>query len=157
VAVTLLVVKQFLPANPRNPDDLKAIATLEGQLLLTQGQLADARKTIEGMKFAELTGPAQPAAVGHVFLDASMKNWYFFTCGMKPAPDGKTYVLWLISDGQKIPAGAFDVSGSGTATLLGNIPPLRPGAAVTLAVTDEPSNGAHQVPTGSLQIKGELE
>jgi anti-sigma-K factor RskA len=157
VAVTLLVVRQFWPVNVRSPEDQRTIADLQGQLHLVEDQLSEVQQPLKGMKFAELTGTAQPAAVGHVFLDTAMKNWYFFTCGMRPAPDGKTYELWLIHDGQKIPAGTFDVSGNGTATLLGSIPPLPGGASVTLAVTDEPSNGPHQVPTGKLQIKGEVE
>jgi anti-sigma-K factor RskA len=157
VAVTLLVVKQFWPASGRSPEDQNTIAQLQGQLHLLEAQLAEGPQSLKGMKFAELTGSAQPAAVGHVFLDTSMKNWYFFTCGMKAAPNGKTYELWLIHDGQKIPAGTFDVNQNGTATLLGNIPPLPGGATVTLAVTDEPANGPHQVPTGHLQIKGDIE
>lgn len=157
VAVTLLVVRQFWPVNVHSPDDQKTIADLQGQLGSAEVQVAEVQKSLQGMKFAELRGSAQPAAVGHVFLDTAMKNWYFFTCGMKPAPDGKTYELWLIHDNQKIPAGTFDVSENGTATLLGSIPPLPGGATVTLAVTDEPSHGPHQVPTGHLQIKGDIE
>jgi anti-sigma-K factor RskA len=157
VAVTLLIVKQFWPVNVRSPEDQKTIADLQGQLHLVEDQLAQVPQSLREMKCAELTGAAQPAAIGHVFLDPDMKNWYFFTCGMKPAPDGKTYELWLIHDNQKIPAGTFDVGQNGTATLLGAIPPLPGGAAVTLAVTDEPANGPHQVPTGHFQIKGVME
>jgi len=157
VALTLLVVKQFQPASVRSPQDQKTIADLHTQLLLADGRLAGVQQSLQGMKFAELTGDAQPAAVGHVFLDTDMKNWYFFTCGMKPAPDGKTYELWLIHGDQKIPAGTFDVSGNGTATLLGSIPPLPAGGTVSLAVTDEPATGPHQVPTGNLQIEGVVE
>jgi anti-sigma-K factor RskA len=157
VAVTLLVVKQFRPASVRSAEDQKTIADLQGQLHLVEDQLAQVPRSLRDMKFAELTGDAQPAAVGHVFLDPAMNNWYFFTCGMKPAPDGRTYELWLIHDGQKIPAGTFAVNQNGTAMLLGTIPPLPGGAGVTLAVTDEPANGPHQVPTGHLQIKGDIE
>lgn len=157
VAVTLLVVKQFRPVNSRSPGDVQAIATLEAELMSTQSQLADMKHSLDGMQFAELTGPAQPQAVGHVFLDPDMKKWYFFTCGMKPAADGKTYELWLIFNNQKLPAGTFNVSVYGTATLLGNIPPLPRNTTVTMAVTDEPMQGAHQIPTGSLQIKGAIE
>jgi anti-sigma-K factor RskA len=157
VALTLLVVKQLLLPDVRSAEDQKTIAQLQGQLVLAESQVLGLRQSLQGMKFAQLTGPAQPSAVGHVFLDTGMKNWYFFTCGMKPAPDGKTYELWLIADGQKIPAGTFDVSPNGTATLLGSIPQLPGGASVTLAVTDEPAKGPHQIPTGSLQIKGEVE
>ena len=171
VALTLLVVKQFWPVNVHSPEDQKTIADLRGQLMIAQTQvdgmegqlqvteakLSTAQKSLQGMKFAELTGSAQPAAIGHVFLDSNMKNWYFFTCGMKPAPDGKTYELWMISNGQKIPAGTFNVDQNGTATLLGSIPPLSGKSKVVLAITDEPSTGPHQVPTGNMQMKGSVE
>jgi hypothetical protein len=109
------------------------------------------------MTVVQLTGDRQPAAVGHVFLDPHMKNWYFFTCGMRPAEDGKTYELWMISDGKKIPSGTFEVGENGTAAMLGNIPPLPGNAKVTLAITDEPSTGNHQTPTGQLQMSGSLD
>lgn len=157
VAVTLLVVRQFMPVNVHAPDDQQKIAALQGQLLIAETQLSDFQQSLHGMKFAELTGSLQPSAVGHVFLDPAMKNWYFFTCGMKPAPDGKTYELWLIHGNDKIPAGTFDVSPSGTATLLGNIPQLPAGGNVTLAITDEPMTGSHEIPTGHLQMKGVVE
>lgn len=157
VAVTLLVVRQLLPANTSSTADQETIANLEKQLTATVTQLEETRESLRGMKFAQLTGDAQPGAVGHVFLDPSMNKWYFFTCGMKPAADGKTYTLWLICDGEKMPAGTFSVSQGGTATLLGSIPPLPPGAPVTLAVTDEPSGQAPQSPTGQMQIKGAVE
>lgn len=157
VAATLFVVRQFLPGDVHSAADIRTISDLQTRLLIAQTNLSDVQKSLSGMKFAELTGNLQPSAVGHVFLDTNMKNWYFFTCGMKPAPDGKTYELWLIQNNQKIPAGTFDVSQNGTATLLGSIPPLSASSTVTLAVTDEPATGPHQVPTGQLQIKGNVE
>jgi anti-sigma-K factor RskA len=157
VAVTLFCVKQFMPVHKAPVDDSAKIAELETQLLQTKGQYDQLRQSLKGMQFAQLTGDLQPEAVGRVFIDADMKKWYFFTCGMRPAADGKTYELWLISNGQKIPAGTFDVNEHGVAQLLGSVPPLQPGASVQLAVTDEPMNGPHQVPTGTLQMKGSVE
>jgi anti-sigma-K factor RskA len=157
VAVTLAVVNQFWPRNKASPVDPAAVADLRTQLILTQGQLAAEQQELRGLKCAELTGPAQPDAVGRVFIDQQMNKWYFFTCGMKPAAGGKTYELWLICNNQKIPAGTFDVSQQGTATLLGSVPPLPAGATVSLAVTDEPVTGPHEQPTGHLQIQGIVE
>jgi hypothetical protein len=86
-----------------------------------------------------------------------MNKWYFFTCGMKPAQGGKTYALWLICNDQKIPAGTFNVSDQGTATLLGTVPALPPNANVSLAVTDEPMATPPTQPTGHLQMHGIVE
>ena len=157
VAVTLFCVKQFMPVPKQPVDDSGKIAELETQLLQAKGQYDQLRQSLKGMQFAQLTGDLQPDAVGRVFIDSDMKKWYFFTCGMRPASDGKTYELWLISNGQKIPAGTFDVNEHGVAQLLGSVPPLQPGASVQLAVTDEPMNGQHTAPTGKLQMKGSVE
>jgi anti-sigma-K factor RskA len=157
VAVTLMVVKQFWPTNVHSPDDMRTIGTLEAQLLTTQSQISEMKKSLGEMEFAELTGPAQPQAVGHVFLDPDMKKWYFFTCGMRPAADGKTYELWLILGNRAVPAGNFDVNSNGVATLLGDIPPLPANTTVSLAVTDEPVASAHNAPTGQMQMRGVVE
>jgi hypothetical protein len=160
VAVTLGLVNKLWPRNQTAPADQASIidratiADLQAQLTLTQGQLASMRQTFQGMKFAELTGSNQPDAVGRVFIDMQMNKWYFFTCGMKPPKDGKTYALWLICNDHKIPAGTFNVSQQGTATLLGAVPALPPNAAVSLAITDEPAGEVIQSPTGKLQMQG---
>lgn len=156
VAITLFVVRQVTPQN-NSAEYIKTIEALKGQLMIEQAQLEGFRHSFEGMKFTELTGSAQPAAEGHAFIDEKMHNWYFFTCGMKPAPDGKTYELWMIQNGQKIPAGTFQVSPQGgAAALLGPLPALS-STNVTLAVTDEPIEGSHKVPLGSVQLKGTVE
>jgi anti-sigma-K factor RskA len=162
VAVTLAVVNRFWPkpgsaSADQATADRATIVSLKAQLALAQGQLGTVHQALEGLRFAELTGPVQPRAVGHVFIDVQMKKWYFFACGMKPAPGGETYELWLVCNDQKIPAGVFDVSEQGSAALLGAVPPMPPGATVSLAVTDEPINGPHQQPTGQMQMKGIVE
>jgi anti-sigma-K factor RskA len=159
VGITLAAVATFFKPHNNSP----AVAGMQ-QIIAAQNvsistltsQLEDARRGINDMKFAQLTGNAQPQALGRVFIDLKDAKWYFFTSGMKPAAPGKTYELWLISDNQKIPAGTFAVSADGTATLLGSVPPLKPGAAVTLCVTDEPAGGV-QSPTGSAQIQGDVD
>jgi anti-sigma-K factor RskA len=119
-------------------------------------ELQSATQKTSGLNFAELKGDKQPLALGRVFIDAEDKKWYFFTSGMQPAPDGKTYELWVISDNQKLPAGTFQVNADGSATLLGKVPALKPGAPITLAVTDEPAGGV-PVPTGNIQILGTVQ
>jgi anti-sigma-K factor RskA len=158
VAITLFAVHQIIPANPaHNAEDTAKITNLENLLVSSQEQVTQLRQSLRGMQFAELKGDPQPSAVGRVFIDSDMKKWYFFTCGMKPAADGKTYELWLISNDQKIPAGTFDVNEHGVAQLLGSVPQLPAGANVTLAVTDEPMTAKHDVPLGSIQMSGQVQ
>jgi Anti-sigma-K factor rskA len=109
-----------------------------------------------GLKFAELTGPAQPDALGRVFIDTTGGKWYFFSAGMKPPPPNKTYELWLCCGDQKLPGGTFEVNQDGVATLMGNVPPMPAGEQIVLAVTDEPIGGM-PAPTGQMQIVGNLQ
>ena len=152
VAVTLLVVSRFAPLRraPAGPD------SRDVALALLQREVNSLHRQLDGMRFAQLTGAAQPEAIGRVFIDGRNGRWYFFTTGMKPPAAGKTYELWLISEAKKIPAGTFNVNDQGAATLLGTVPPLPGGATVTLAVTDEPRGGT-EAPTGKLQILGQVQ
>lgn len=151
VAITLLAVRRFTPPRPAGGPDQRDI-----ELVLLRRVLQDTQAKLQGMQMAQLTGSEQPQALGRVFIDGRNGKWYFFTTGMKPAGQGKTYELWLISQDKKIPAGTFEVSGQGTAMLLGTVPTLRPGAGVSLAVTDEPAGGT-QSPTGTMQIVGQVQ
>lgn len=158
VAVTLLAVHHFMPPRPTGAPEARdmELALLHHLLDERQAEVNSLRTQLRGMQFAQMTGPAQPDALGRVFIDGRSGKWYFFTTGMKPASHGKTYELWLISEDKKIPAGTFNVNDQGTATLLGTVPPLPAGAAVSLAVTDEPAGGT-AAPTGKLQIVGQVQ
>ena len=179
VAATLLVVYFRTPAPPPagpdardaeiallqnqlrnlNANDAATMQTLDErtqQLKGVQAELDALKKAQPDLKFASLTGAAQPNALGRVFVDPQNGKWYFFTNGMKPLPSGRTYELWLIADNTKIPAGTFDVKAQGAALLQGAVPQIPPGAAVTLAITDEPTGGV-PAPTGKLQMAGSLE
>jgi hypothetical protein len=166
VAVTLVAVSQLTRGRgvPSGPDarDAQIVALekmLQDQALTVSDlrqQLDAAKLRIDGLKYAELTGPAQPQAMGRVFIDMKGGKWYFFSDGMKPAAPGKTYELWVCFAGQKHAAGTFDVDSEGKATLMGAVPPLPAGQAIMLAVTDEPMGGV-SAPTGSPQMVGNLQ
>jgi anti-sigma-K factor RskA len=165
VAITLFCVRYLSPmlggATLAQTQAQLVAKTVELQgvqatLALTQRQLADATSSLQGMKFAKMTGDPQPSAVAHVFLDLNHKKWYFFTNGMKPPANGKTYEFWVCVGAEKLPAGTFEVSDNGIATLHGDVPPIPPGANVMLCVTDEPMGGT-QVPTGTAQLMGTVE
>jgi anti-sigma-K factor RskA len=177
VAVTVAAIYRFRPApapiGKTDPQKDMYIAGLElmvkqttGDLIATKDKLAALQaeltattrqsQALDSMKFVEMIGQDQPKAMGRVFIDTEKKQWYFFTSGMKPAAQGKTYELWLIADKKPIRAGTFEVGEHGTAALLGNVPAMPAGASVQLAVTDEPMPGRDS-PSGTLQIHGLLQ
>jgi hypothetical protein len=112
------------------------------------------------LKILSLAGTGeQPAgARGRVFWDSDHGVWHFFADGMKPAPAGKTYELWFVSSDQKIaePAGSFDPASDGSASLVCNVPPDIAGQVTIGAVTDEPAGANIAKPSGSFQLKGQL-
>jgi anti-sigma-K factor RskA len=153
VGVTLLVVRAFpkpTPPEPTTNPQLMAIISAQ------DAQIKKLQASIDHMMFASLQGDLQPGAQGRAFIDLKAGKWYFFTTGMKPQDAGKTYELWLIAGDQKIPAGTFDVSTGGTATLLGQVPALPANAKLQMCITDEPAGGV-SAPTGKAQMMGEVD
>ncbi len=119
---------------------------------LTKNLLGARRLTV-----ASLEGtPTQPeGAWGRLFWDHDRQVWHFYTDGLKPAEQGKTYELWIITaEQEKIPAGTFDVDEGGRSSLIVNLP-QDIGPIAMAAVTDEPAGGVPQ-PTGSIQLAGSI-
>jgi anti-sigma-K factor RskA len=116
--------------------------------------------TDPNLKLVSLTGTdKQPAgAEGRVFWDTNKGVWHFFGRGIKPADAGKTYELWFVaSDGSMaLPAGEFDPTPDGDATLVTNVPPAIAPKLTIAAVTDEPAGKPITAPSGSFQLKGSL-
>jgi anti-sigma-K factor RskA len=109
--------------------------------------------------FALSGTPNQPAeATGRIVWDRDKGLWYLYAHGLRPAPDGKTYELWFVSSDTKtkLPAGSFDPSPTGDASLVAKIPPEIADKLAIGAVTDEPAGGKIVVPTGSFQLEGEI-
>jgi anti-sigma-K factor RskA len=152
VGLTLMVVKEFAKPPPEPTTNPQLMAIISAQ----DAQIKKLQASIDHMMFASLQGDLQPGAQGRAFIDLKAGKWYFFTSGMKPQDPGKTYELWLIAGDQKIPAGTFDVSTGGTATLLGQVPALPPNAKLQMCITDEPAGGV-PAPTGKAQMMGEVD
>lgn len=73
---------------------------------------------------------------------------HLFVANLAPAPAGKIYELWTISEGQPRPAGLFKVDASGRASQ--PVPPVR-AAVQVFAVTLEPEGGV-PAPTGPMVL-----
>ncbi len=135
----------------------RRISDLESQL---QSSTRPVQTQFDQMKMVNLTGGSaagvQALASARVFIDLQNNRWYFFGEKFKQLPSDKTYELWLINAGRKIPAGTFTVAADGSGVCDGVVPKLAADAPVVLAVTDEPSPGT-QSPQGSVQVSGSLQ
>lgn len=63
--------------------------------------------------------------------------------GLDPAPEGKTYEIWVAEDGRMLPAGVFDANHERDVVRLTR--PVPPGGGVAVTVEDE---GGTDAPTG---------
>jgi anti-sigma-K factor RskA len=124
-----------------------------------QGQLAE-WATCPDLKMLWLDGTKeQPAGAGaRIFWDTKAGMWHFFACGVKPPASGKTYELWFVSkDGKTaLPAGEFEPTAQGDATLVTQVPPSIAPNLTIAAVTDEPAGRTITAPSGTFQLEGAL-
>lgn len=87
------------------------------------------------------TDPAPQASARFVF-DKQTGNAYLFVEGLPPAPRGKAYQIWFITDPTKpAPGGVFSVDDTGKAVLHDEIPNQYRGAQI-FAVTLEDEKGS---------------
>lgn len=92
---------------------------------------------------------------GRVIFCPQSKQYQLMVYKISPPPAGRVYEMWFITtDGQKLPAGTFNVDDRGNATHYFKAP--RDQSVTAIAVTDEPSCGA-QAPTGPVHLEGYLQ
>ena len=132
-------------------DRLRSLETIVEEQTET-ARLLQSRESVVAM----LAGAEpQPEAWGRILWDREHRTIRFYTGNLKPLEAGRTYELWLITDGQeKIPAGTFDVDSLKHGLLVTRLA-QDVGNVVVAAVTDEPTGGVAQ-PTGSIQLAGKL-
>lgn len=103
----------------------------------------------EGRAFVLAGLEGAPEAGGASFIDPLTRRAAFYAYGLPKAPEGKTYQLWWIADGQPVSGGVFDVDETGRASLEVDRVPVRD--VDVWAVTVEPEGGVPQ-PTGEMVL-----
>lgn len=124
-------------------------------------QLAEEREmremlTAPGVRLTELNGlgPGQQASA-RVALDPKSGRAMLFAYNLPPAPAGKAYQLWFISDIKNpVPGAVFNPDAQGRAVLRDQAPEAGRSATV-FAVTLEPSGGV-PAPTGDKYLLSPL-
>jgi anti-sigma-K factor RskA len=112
--------------------------------------------TAPGVRMTELAGMgATPAASAKLAVDPQTGKAMLFAYNLPPAPAGKAYQLWYISDIKNpVPGAVFDTDARGRAVLRDQVPEAGRGASV-FAVTLEPAGGVH-APTGDKYLLSPL-
>ncbi len=133
-------------------------ATLRGEATRLRGEVTRQREVLALLEAPEtrvvaLGGlPPSPSAGGRMWWHGDKREGFFVTHGLPPVPTGKIYQLWVISGGQPLSAGIFDVDQRGGVTL--RVGPLPQGTrAEVFAVTLEPAGGL-PAPSGQMYLAG---
>lgn len=139
-------------------DARQRLALAEGELAASRSELARLRLAVSvaGSPLAStvrLAGlEAAPEAAGRTLVDPADGRAAFFAGGLAPAPEGRTYQLWLVVDGKPRSAGTFDVDDAGRALVV--VESVAPPESIdNWAVTIEPAGGVPQ-PTGEMVLLG---
>jgi anti-sigma-K factor RskA len=160
VAIVALAASLFVLWNRMN--DLKRQYEREHTTVDTLAkQLAEEREmremlTAPGVRLTEMSGlgPGQQASA-RVALDPRTGRAMLFAYNLPPAPAGKAYQLWFISDiKHPVPGAVFNPDAQGRAVLRDQAPEAGRSATV-FAVTLEPSGGV-PAPTGDKYLLSPL-
>jgi anti-sigma-K factor RskA len=100
-----------------------------------------------------------PGAAGRAYFNAA-RGMVVSAEQMPALRPGRAYQLWLIvpTSPKPLSAGVFSVAADGSATFIATVPAsfeVPAGAAVTVAVTEEPAGGSDG-PTSAVLLAGEL-
>jgi anti-sigma-K factor RskA len=108
--------------------------------------------TTPGARSSDLDGTKDaPNAHAVLALDRQSGRAVLAARGLPPAPAGKAYQLWFISNGRPpAPGKVFTTDAAGNALLEDHLPPTAADASV-FAVTLEPHAGV-PAPTGSMYL-----
>jgi anti-sigma-K factor RskA len=93
---------------------------------------------------------------GHVLWNERRKAWLFYAFGMPPAPEGKEYQVWFMTEREgPVSAGLFSPDQTGVGQVLTAPPSQLFGRINAVAVTLEPAGGLPK-PSGEMYLRGSL-
>jgi anti-sigma-K factor RskA len=132
---------------------VKLHTTMESQqqALDRERQMSELLRARNTMLVTLQAQPGTPQSSGRVLYNAELGKLMADT-QMQPAPENKTYQLWLVpKQGAPISAGVFNASGDGHTAWIATMP--KDVAALAFAVTIEPAGGMPH-PTGPKVLVG---
>lgn len=131
-------------------DKAKVIDSLTSRLAEREAQVA--ALTGERVHVVDLADARSLKPMGRMFWDQATDRWTFTAHHLRMPPQGRTYQLWLVVDGQKVSVGTFMPNQAGEAQVRQTFA-VKPGMLQAVAVTEEPMGGMPQ-PTGPMVVLG---
>jgi anti-sigma-K factor RskA len=157
LAVSLLNVSRLnrdrSVQDARTQQLLRDLQTLQAELQKEKSVTDFLRQP--GVRVTPLAGTDKsPQAAGKILWSARERKAMFYASRLPPAPQGKTYQLWIIAGDKPFDAGIFSVDPQGNGFL--KVDSLAEAdKAQKFAVTLEPAGGVPQ-PTGAMHLLGSL-
>jgi hypothetical protein len=128
------------------------LGSLRGELTSLQGMVADLTAQQTRVVALAGAGPA-PAAAGRAYLDPESRRLVLMVYELPPLPAGQSYQLWVISEGEPISAGVFEITPAGTTRYETTALSPELSGPLTIAVTIEPQGGLPK-PSGPIVLAG---
>jgi len=167
IAIIISLLTYVYSLDTKFSEQEARIAELETQISEKDSELALLKEEFgdQGEKLAFLENPevvvinlvkTEPdlKAVGRVLWNPDDDQAMFYALELPETPEGKTYQLWAISEGQPISAGVFSVDDSGkNVHLIKSLKDL--GKVSAFAVSVEPEGGV-KLPSGKIVLMGEI-
>ena len=118
-------------------------ASLSGQVDDLQGERANDSQAVAILSDPDARNVSLSGADGRAVISSSGRAALVLT-GVDQAPEGKTYEIWVIEDGEPLPAGLFDAAETHTVLVVDRAVPENAQIAVTLE-----DDGGVDAPTGA--------
>jgi anti-sigma-K factor RskA len=132
---------------------------LDSALATSDARLAETERTLNrilepGVQLVVLSATGAEAPGIQLFWDRQRNTVVLHAFRLEPAPEGRTYQLWLIRNGQPVPSQVFNSEADGHALVEGIAVPSD-GGIEAYAVTQEPAGGSSE-PTMPILLLGRV-
>jgi anti-sigma-K factor RskA len=125
---------------------------LGAEVSTLQGMVADLTAQQTRVVALAGAGPA-PAAAGRAYLDPESRRLVLVVYQLPPLPAGQSYQLWVISEGEPVSAGVFQLAPAGATRYDTTAEAPKLSGPLTIAVTIEPEGGLPK-PSGPIVLAG---
>ncbi len=162
VLITAVAIAKLLTATGER-DSLRAPTVDAGAADARIGELeraaAEKDATIAslagpGVRIISLLNREAREPLARMFWDRRSNRWTLFVYNLRQPRAGKTFQIWLGTDGGRVPLGTFRPATDGTASFSAHHP-LAAAALNTVSITEEDAGGAN-APTGPVLLAGAL-
>ena len=135
------------------PSDDERVAELERAV--AEKDVTIASVSGPGVRIISLFNREAREPLARMFWDRRSDRWTLFVYSLRQPRSGKTFHVWLGTDGGRVPLGTFQPASDGTATFTASHP-LAIADLNTVSISEEDTGGNRSSPTGPVVLAGAL-